>query len=106
MKTISMFKENEVFERSLRANYSTEVCDIVIEWAEEALAYVFKETSDKNLFKLGIVDRNDSSIEYTDDTVSLEDIIRRIITEMEYALDGTESKDIIEEEIRILSEAL
>ena len=106
MELVAMFKENEMFERSLREKYSDEVCDIVMDWTEYALAYAFKATSDKNLFRLGLVNRDDSSIEYTEDTLSLEDIISRVISEMEYALDGTENKDLIEDEIRILSQAL
>ena len=43
MKLTSKFKENEVFERTLRNAYSEEICDIVIEWIEEALAYVFNK---------------------------------------------------------------
>ena len=106
MKLLSQIKENEVFERSLRENYSNEVCDIVIEWTEEALAYVFKETSDENLFVLGVVNRDNNTIEYTEEEFTLDDIITRVISEMEYALDGTESRDIIEKELKIVSEAL
>ncbi|MBQ8997075.1 MAG: hypothetical protein IJ086_07430 [Clostridium sp.] len=106
MKLISKFKENEMFEKSLREKYSNEVCDVVMEWTEDALSYVFKATSDKTLFRLGLVDRDDNSIDYMEDMLTLEDIICRVISEMEYALDGTENKDIIEDEIRILSEAL
>ena len=106
MKQIVEFKENEVFERTLRNNYSEEVSDIVLEWTEEALAYVFKKISDKDLFVLGTINRDDNSIEYIDEEYTVQDVIRRVITEMEYALDGTENKELIEEEIKILSEAL
>ena len=106
MKQIVEFKENEVFERTLRNNYSEEVSDIVLEWTEEALAYVFKKISDKDLFVLGTINRDDNSIEYIDEEYTVQDVIRRVIIEMEYALDGTENRELIEEEIKILSEAL
>lgn len=106
MKQIVEFKENEVFERTLRNNYSEKVSDIVLEWTEEALAYVFKKISDKDLFVLGTINRDDNSIEYIDEEYTVQDVIRRVIIEMEYALDGTENRELIEEEIKILSEAL
>lgn len=106
MKHLTEFKENEVFERTLRNNYSEEVSDIILEWTEEALAYVFKGISDKDLFVLGMINRDDNTIEYTDEEYTVQDIIQRVITEMEYALDGTENRELIEEEIKILSEAL
>lgn len=106
MKLISEFKENEAFEMSLRSNYSNEICNIVIEWTEEALAYVFKETLDKEIFKLGRINRDDKTIKYTDEEFTLDGIIRCIMNEMEIALDGTENPDIIKEELRMLSEIL
>lgn len=66
MRLASEFKENKTFERTLRDTYSKEVCDIVIEWIEEALAYTFKEISDSNIFVLGKINRNDKTIEYSD----------------------------------------
>lgn len=63
MKLTSKFKENEVFEKTLRNTYSEEVCNIVIEWIDEALRYVFKETDTRELFLLGRVDTNTGEIE-------------------------------------------
>ena len=65
MRLTSEFKENGVFERTLRNTYSEEVCDIVIEWIEEALAYIFNKISNNNTFALGRVNRDDKTIEYT-----------------------------------------
>ena len=106
MKLTSKFKENEVFERTLRNAYSEEICDIVIEWIEEALAYVFNKISNDDTFALGRVNRDDKTIEYTGEELTLEEIIHSVMDEMEIALDGTESRETIEEELRVLSEAL
>lgn len=106
MRLTSEFKENEVFERTLRNTYSEEVCDIVIEWTEEALAYVFNKTSNNNTFALGRVNRDDKTIEYTREELTLEEIIHSVMNEMEIALDDTESRETIEEELKVLSEAL
>ena len=106
MKQIAVYKENEVFERALRSKYSEEVSDIVLEWTEEALSYVYKDTADKDIFLLGMINRDDKTIELTDKEYSVQDVIQRVITEMEYALDGTENRKLLEEEIQILSEAL
>ena len=108
MKITAEFKENREFEQKLRETYTEKVCDIIIEWIEEGLSYVLKKSAVDNLFFLGLVDRNDNTIEYTEDELTLEDIISRITKEMEYALDenGTESRDIIEEEYKLLKETL
>ena len=78
----------------------------MIEWTEEALAYVFNKTSNNNTFALGRVNRDDKTIEYTREELTLEEIIRSVMDEMEMALDGTESRETIEQELRVLSEAL
>lgn len=105
MKLTREFKENEVLERTLRNTYSKEVCNIVIEWIEEALSYVFNKTSNGDTFVLGRINRDDKTIEYTGEELTLEDIIHCVINEMEIALDGTESRETIEE-LRVLSEVL
>ena len=78
----------------------------MIEWTEEALAYVFNKTSNNNTFALGRVNRDDKTIEYTREELTLEEIIRSVMDEMEMALDGTESRETIDQELSVLSEAL
>lgn len=58
MKLTSEFKENETFERVLRNTYPEQVCDIVIEWTDEALRYVFKESDEAGKFILGRLNLN------------------------------------------------
>lgn len=108
MKLISEFKENEAFERVLRNTYPEQVCDIVIEWTDEALKYVFKESYEAGKFILGRVDSETEEIEYSDELYDCMDVISRVINEMEQALDdkGNESRESIEEELRMLSMAL
>lgn len=108
MKLTSKFKENEVFEKTLRNTYSEEVCNIVIEWIDEALRYVFKETDTRELFLLGRVDTNTGEIEYSNEDYYLEEVLTRVMKEMQYAIDDedNESREDIKEEFRILSEAL
>lgn len=108
MKLTSKFKENEVFEKTLRNTYSEEVCNIVIEWIDEALRYVFKETDTRELFLLGRVDANTGEIEYSNEDYYLEEVLTRVMKEMQYAIDDedNESREDIKEEFRILSEAL
>lgn len=108
MKLTSKFKENEVFERTIRNAYSEEICDIVIEWIDEALRYVFKETDTRELFLLGRVDTNTGEIEYSNKDYYLEEVLTRVMKEMQYAIDDedNESREDIKEEFRILSEAL
>ena len=108
MKLTSKFKENEVFEKTLRNTYSEEVCNIVIEWIDEALRYVFKETDIRELFLLGRVDTNTGEIEYSNEDYYLEEVLTRVMKEMQYAIDDedNESREDIKEEFRILSEAL
>lgn len=107
MILMSEFKENQVFEKVLRESYSEEVCNIVIEWIDEALRYILKETEDKDIFILGRVDINTMEIEYSNEYYTCAEVISRVINEMEYALDdeGNESRESIEEELRILSMA-
>lgn len=108
MKLTSEFKENEAFERVLRNTYPEQVCDIVIEWTDEALRYVFKESDKAGKFILGRVHSETEEIEYSDELYDCMDIISRVINEMEYALDdeGNESRECIERELRVLSMAL
>ena len=104
----SKFKDNEVFERTLRNTYSEEVCNIVIEWIDEALRYVFKETDTRELFLLGRVDANTGEIEYSNEDYYLEEVLTRVMKEMQYAIDDkdNESREDIIEEFKILSEVL
>lgn len=111
MKLKCEFKENEALEIVLRNFYSEHFCEIVIEWIEEALKYVFKETEVSNVFLLGriIEDINGNiKIEYSDETLNCIDIISLVIDEMECALEdeGNESREHIENELRLLSNAL
>lgn len=108
MNLISEFKENELFEKTLRSIYPENICNIVIEWTDEALRYIFKKTEKKNAFKLGRFNTITKEIEYSNEFYTCEEVINRVIREMEYALDdkGNESRDIIEEELKTLSAAL
>lgn len=106
MELICQFKENEKLERSLRSNYSNEVSEVVIEWCEECLFYVFKETSDEKLFRLGLIDKEDRTIKYNNEILSLEEILHLIIKDMEKSLDSTDSWDIVEDELKMLLNAL
>lgn len=107
MSLTSIFKENEGFKNVLRNKYSEEVCDIVMEWTEEALRYVFKESNETGKFLLGIVDSQTCQIEYTGEIYDCHDVLCRVIGEMELALEDkdNESRESIEEELRILSMA-
>ena len=108
MQLTSEFKENEIFERALRSVYPKQVCDIVIEWKEEALSYVFKESDIYGTFILGRVNRETREIEYSNELYDCVDVITSVMNEMEYAIDdnGTDSRESIEEELRVLSKVL
>lgn len=107
-------KENEGFEKVLRSEYDKDVCDIVIEWVDEALKYKLIETDKENLFLLDRINANPDVVTYLDiktdneEYCTCEEVISRVIEEMQDALDdeGNESREDIEEELRVLSRAL
>ena len=108
MKLTCQHKENKIFETKLREKYSEEISNIVIDWLEDGLSYVMKETSNEDIFILGYMDRNDESIEYNEEEYSIEDAIGRIIPEIEMVLDdqGTESREIVQKEYDLLNKAI
>lgn len=106
MELICKFKENEKFERSLRSNYSTQVSELVIEWCEECLFYVFKETSNERLFKLGRINEKNKSITYSDEIMDLKDILHIVLKKIEESLDSTDSWDIVEDELKMILNAI
>lgn len=108
MKLITNYKENECFEKKLKEKYPENISTIIMEWLEDGLAYVMKETSNENIFILGNIDRNNGSIEYTENEYTIEDVIGCIISEMEFALDdnGSESRETIQEEYDLLNKVI
>lgn len=111
MKLKCEYEENIILEKALRSKYPEHFCDIVIEWVEEALKFVFKETEVSNEFRLGriIEDINgDIKIEYSDEILNCTDIISLVTDEMECVLEDeeNESQEHIENELRVLSNAL
>lgn len=108
MKLTSKFKENEVFEKDLRNSYPENVCDIIIDWVEEALRYVFKKSNVDGQYILGEIDLNTEKIKFSNIKYSYVDIFECVMDEMQHAIDDedNESREDIKEELRALSEAL
>lgn len=107
MKLECGLEENLMLEIVLRSIYPEHFCDIVLEWIEEALQYVFKETDVYNLFKLGRIIRDFNGrieVKYEEKYFNLNEIISMVIDEMKCALEdeGNESREHIKNELRVL----
>ena len=106
MNIKSEFKENETFEKILRNTYPKQICDTIIDWTNNALKYIFKKSDINGKFIKGRVNWITKEIEYSNDLCSFEDIIIKVINEMELALDDNDNKENIEKELKMLYEIL
>lgn len=110
MELTSVFAENKAFERVLRSTYNERVCDIIIDWTDEVLGYIFKEGNKYGVFNLCKVNQQTDEIECTNEEYTLEKIIECVIRKMKNSLKDNlyddDTRENAEEELELLSNVL